>query len=184
MDKLVESVHFRIAITSLIIAVFGIAIMVSGFRKTMLYYSTPVDLVSLQGDDLSNSRVELSNYGVVSSFNASGYSYFVIEYKTGQYTLVEVYENSYYFTNINIQKANGLGEKEYVINGYLYKLKDDTVKTQLTEQGYDYNKVVGGGMYAVKILEDDRFPIIFGLSVVILAVGCLIVNYVVVKKEI
>lgn len=180
MSRLVGRVHFRIAITSLIIAVFGIVIMVNGFRKTILYYSTPVDLVSIRDDELSNSRVELSDYSVVCSFNASGYIYYVIEYKTGEYTLVEVKDNSYYSEKINHHKSN----QEYVINGCLQKLKFDTAKTQLTEKGFDYNKFVGGGMYAIQILEDDRFSIIFGLSVVILAIVCLIVNYVVEKKNI
>ncbi len=184
MSRLVGRVHFRIAITSLIIVLFGIGIMVNGICKTLLYYSSPADLCSLREDELSNSRVELSDYSVVWSFNASGYLYYVIEYKTGEYTLVEVKDNSYYSEKIKHHKRNGIDDQEYVINGYFQKLKFDTAKTQLTEKGFDYNQFVGGGMYAIKILEDDRFSIIFGLSVVVLAVGCLIVNYIVEKKNI
>lgn len=184
MGRLTERVHFRIAITALIIVAFGIGIMVYGIRKTMLFYSQPVELESLRGDDLPDSRVELDAYRVVSSTNASGYLYYVIEYKTGLYTLVEVVDNSFYSEKINNQNRSGICEQEYVIKGYLRRLKDESVKKQLKELGYDYNDFVGDGMYAIKIVEDDKFSIIFGSSVVILAVGCLIVNFVVKKKNV
>ena len=93
-------------------------------------------------------------------------------------------DNSFYSEKINNQNRSGICEQEYVIKGYLRRLKDESVKKQLKELGYDYNDFVGDGMYAIKIVEDDKFSIIFGFSVVILAVGCLIVNFVVKKKNV
>lgn len=100
-------------VTSIVLLLFGAAIIFFGIRELMLYYSEPVSIDALQDSFVDDTRVQLSSYRVAGVFDMPGYSYFIVEYSEGNYCLIETKKR-----RVSLQQATGSRNKFDITKGF------------------------------------------------------------------
>lgn len=144
-----------------------------GVRELVLFYKEPVSVEELKNSFADNTRVKLTRYRVAGVFDTPGYSYFILEYQDGEYVLFESRKDGSIYRRINSQSSYRITENEYVIEGYMHRLKDyqlEGVRNALSERGIDASQTDRIGRYAVTIVVKDYFMAIFGLVIMLLTV--------------
>lgn len=169
----------RSIVFSSVFVLAGLVIAFFGVRELVMFYSKPVSTEVLQDSFTDNTRVRLSCYRVAGVFDMPGYSYFILEYKEGNYVLVETKKEGHIYRKIAIQSRDSIAQNDYVIEGYLHHLKNyqlDGVRDALTEKGVDPSQVDRIGGHAVKIIVKDYSMVIFGSVIILLSVAAFVLS--------
>lgn len=178
-NTVLRSVSLRGIAFSAVFVVVGIVITFIGVRESVLYHSEPVSAEELQSSFEDDTRVKLSCYRVAGVFDMPGYSYFIIEYSEGNYCLVETAKDKYFYLQLTAQDKRKITEQNFVIEGYLYHLKDyqlDGVRDALSEKGIESSQIDIMGGHAVKILTEDYSLIIIGPLMSLMSVGAFLLS--------
>ena len=186
MNHLEKRLHFRIFLLSLVVLLVGVIIAVGGIVKTVRYNSKPVEIKSLQENMQSGARIEIIQYRVVGLFENSGLVYYIIECSEDPFFLIEVNKDSYYANILNSQNKNDVVDQKYVIEGVIETFDSDQVddiRSILFDKGYEESEIESYGIYKIKILENEKTSIIFGLLLVVLALVCVMLNGWMVKDK-
>lgn len=181
-----RNISIRGLVISAALLLCGAVIIFFGARELVLYYSEPVSTEALQNSFADDTRVQLSSYRVAGVFDMSGYSYFVVEYSEGNYCLVETLKDGYYYNQLQAQGRKEITEQDYVVDGYLYHLKDyqlDEVRENMTAKGVDPSQIDTAGRYAVKILVKDYSMFIAGSVIVLSSVAAFVLSKKLFKME-
>ena len=153
--------------------VVGIVITFIGVRESVLCHSEPVSAEELQSSFEDDTRVKLSCYRVAGVFDI------IIEYSEGNYCLVETTKDKYFYLQLTAQDKRKITEQNFVIEGYLYHLKDyqlDGVRDALSEQGIESSQIDIMGGHAVKILTEEYSLIIIGPLMSLMSVGAFLLS--------
>ena len=173
-------------VLSVALLLCGAVIIFFGARELVLYYAEPVSTEVLQNSFADDTRVQLSSYRVAGVFDMPGYSYFVVEYSERNYCLVETRKDGKFYNDLKAQGRDSITEQNFVIDGYLYHLKDyqlDDVRENMTAKGVDPSQFDTAGRYAVKILTKDYSMVIFGSVVVLSSVAAFVLSKKLFKME-
>lgn len=186
MNNLEKRLHFRIFVLALVVFMAGTVITIDGVVKTLRFNSEPVNTECLQGNVQSGTRIEISKYRVAGSFENSGYEYYIIECSEDMFFLIEVNRDSYYAKTLDSQNRNEITCQEYVIEGIIEKIDNnqvDGIRKDLFDRGYDEREISSYGIFKIKILENEKTTMFFGLLLVVLALVCIVLNGCMVKTK-
>ena len=164
---------------SALFVLIGLVFVFFGVRESVLYHSQPVSPEELQNSFTDDTRVKLSCYRVAGVIDMKGYSYFIIEYSEGNYCLVETTKDKYFYNQLKVQDKRSITEQQFVIEGYLYHLKDyqlDDVRSALSEKGIDSSQIDIMGGHAVKILTEEYSLIIIGSVLILMSVAAFVMS--------
>lgn len=178
-NTVLKNISVRGLVFSAVFVLAGLVITFIGIRESVLYHSEPVSPEALQSSFADDTRVKLTNYRVAGVIDMKGYSYFIIEYGEGEYCLVETTKDKYFYNRLKVQDKRNITEQEFVIDGYLYHLKDyqlDGIREALTRSGIGSSQIDIMGGHAVKILTEEYSLIIIGPVLMLMSVGAFVLS--------